>query len=344
MTGAARPVGGRKLLLALIVALAAAACQPSALPLVMPPTSTPIRPTNAAATPKETMTHFPQASTPTPTELRPTRAPLTGPVTVEKHLQFESAFLDKPRPVEVYLPPGYTADGAARYPVLYANDGQDMSQWRLKPALEALYAAGALPPIIVVAVSATSDRTTEYGTVEAVNANGMGARAGDYARFFTQELLPWVATTYRTLTGPEHTVVMGSSLGGLMAWDLAWNYPDLFGAVGMFSGSLWWRTDASSVAARQASRVAHVAVRAGPLRPGLRFWFEAGTQDETDDRDGDGVIDAIQDTTELIDALTALGYNADAVTYVQVEGGQHNQATWAKVLPDFLRWAFAPAE
>ena len=99
--------------------------------------------------------------------------------------------------------------------------------------------------------------------------------------------------------------------------------------------------DASSVAARQNSRVAHAAVRAGPFKPGLRFWFEAGTKDETDDRDGNGVIDAIQDTTELIDALTALGYNAGAdVEYVQVEGGQHNQATWAAALPDFLIWAF----
>jgi len=288
------------------------------------------------------MTPAPQLSTPAPTELGQATAPAAGDVTILKHPQFASAYLDKPRPVEVYLPPGY-AGSEARYPVLYANDGQDLAAWRLKPTLEALYAAGRLPPIIVVAVYATSDRSSEYGTLEAVNANGMGKRAGDYLRFFTEELLPWVNTTYRTQTGPAHTAVMGSSLGGLMAFDLAWNKPEQIGRVGVFSGSLWWRTDASSMPARQASRVAHAAVRAGPLKAGLRFWFEAGTLDEKDDRDGNGVIDAIQDTTELIDALVALGYAADRdVTYVQVDGGRHNPATWAEALPAFLRWAFAP--
>jgi enterochelin esterase family protein len=28
------------------------------------------------------------------------------------------------------------------------------------------------------------------------------------------------------------------------------------------------------------------------------------------------------------------------VEYVEVVGGQHNEETWAKVMPDFLRWAF----
>jgi iron(III)-enterobactin esterase len=275
----------------------------------------------------------------------PTAAPVTGAVTVEHHRQFASAYLDKTRTVDVYLPPGYAASGETRYPVLYANDGQEMAAWHLKRTLEALYAAGTLPPVIVVGVHASADRTREYGTVEAVNANGMGARAADYVRFFTEELMAFVDGHYRTLTGPGNTAVMGSSLGGLMAFDLAWNRPDLIGTVGVFSGSLWWRTDASSVAARQNSRIAHAAVRAGPLKPGLRFWFEAGTRDETDDRDGNGVIDAIQDTTELIDALVALGYTSDAdVVYVQVEGGQHSPATWAQALPTFLTWAFgAPA-
>lgn len=324
--------------LTVLLALAVTGCRPDASATPTPlPTHTPVAAITITPTSAVTMTLIPQPSLTAPAAL--------GAVTIVTHLQFASAFLDKARTVEVYLPPGYDAEGATRYPVLYANDGQDMAQWRLKPTLEALYAAGTLPPIIVVAVHATADRTSEYGTVEAVNANGMGKRAGDYVRFFTEELMPFVDTTYRTQTGPAHTAVLGSSLGGLMAFDLTWNKPDLIGTAGVFSGSLWWRTDASSVAARQNSRVAHMAVRAGPLKPGLRFWFEAGTRDETDDRDGNGVIDAIQDTTELIDALVGLGYAAEAeVVYVQVEGGQHNQATWAEALPGFLTWAFvAPA-
>ena len=74
----------------------------------------------------------------------------------------------------------------------------------------------------------------------------------------------------------------------------------------------------------------------------MRFWFQAGTEDETDDRDGDGVIDAIQDTTELIDELVARGWErGPALMYREVAGGRHEQSTWKDVFAEFARFAFA---
>ena len=71
-----------------------------------------------------------------------------------------------------------------------------------------------------------------------------------------------------------------------------------------------------------------------------RLWFSAGTREETSDRDGNGVIDAVQDTTELIDELVAKGWTrGERITYVQLEGGEHNEASWARLLPAFLEWA-----
>jgi hypothetical protein len=53
------------------------------------------------------------------------------------------------------------------------------------------------------------------------------------------------------------------------------------------------------------------------------------------------VIDAIQDTTELIDELARKGFRRGIdMVYTQVEGGEHNQATWGFILPYFLRWTF----
>jgi hypothetical protein len=73
----------------------------------------------------------------------------------------------------------------------------------------------------------------------------------------------------------------------------------------------------------------------------LRIWLEAATRDETSDRDNNGVIDAIQDTRELIDALVTVGYREGKdVVYVEFEGGRHNYETWARIFPEFLRWAF----
>jgi len=75
----------------------------------------------------------------------------------------------------------------------------------------------------------------------------------------------------------------------------------------------------------------------------LRLWFQTGTRDETADRDGNGVIDAIQDTTELIDELVAKGFQRGIdVAYRESEGGEHHESTWARVLPEFLQWSFPP--
>lgn len=262
-------------------------------------------------------------------------------VTIETIGHFKSHLLRNTRAVEIVLPPGYTAHPERHYKVLYLNDGQDLFHLHLPAILDRLYAQRAIEPIIVVAVHTTTDRLREYGIAGRPNAQGLGNRAKKYTDCLISEIMPAINRRYRTLHGATHTAILGASLGGLSAFDIAWNYPHLFGAVGVFSGSFWWRTDDSSPQAKQDSRILHRLVRASPACPPLRFWFQAGTEDETNDRDGDGVIDAIQDTTELIDELTARGYRTgDDIVYVEVEGGRHDQATWAEVLPEFLTWAF----
>jgi enterochelin esterase-like enzyme len=133
---------------------------------------------------------------------------------------------------------------------------------------------------------------------------------------------------------------MGASLGGLAAFDIGWQHANQFGAIGVFSGSFWWRSDDSSVEAKVASRIVHAMVRERGRRTGLRFWFEAGLYDETADRDGDGVIDAIQDTTELIEELVRCGHRRGHDLFYREVPGDHSPATWAEYLPEFLTWAF----
>jgi enterochelin esterase-like enzyme len=227
------------------------------------------------------------------------------------------------------------------YKVLYVNDGQDLEGLHMPETLVQLCDTRQIEPLIVVGVYANAQRTMEYGTAGIPNAQGLGAKARLYTKFLTQEVMPYINKHYRTLSGAAYTGIMGASLGGLSAFDIAWNNPHLFSRVGVFSGSFWWRTDDTNVSTKQHSRIMHKIVRQSPKREGLKMWFEAGTHDESSDRDGNGVIDAIQDTTELMDELRACGYH-DAIdmTYVQIEGGRHDQATWAKALPGFLTWSF----
>jgi enterochelin esterase-like enzyme len=241
------------------------------------------------------------------------------------------------REVWVYLPQGGVTPST---PLVVALDGQNMPAWRLEESLAGLAAGKQRTPPLVVAIAASADRIDEYGMAGALDYVGRGRKAAEFQEFVLSTVLPAVRTRYGLALDPARTGVIGASLGGLAAFDLAWLHPDVFGFAGIFSGSFWWRDDNSSPAARQASRLAHRLVRETPRSPRLRLWFEAGTRDETSDRDANGVIDAIQDTTELIDELVRHGYHRGFdLTYLEVRGGEHNEATWARALPEFLAWA-----
>ena len=264
-------------------------------------------------------------------------------IRVEAIDDFYSFELCNTRRIEIYLPPEYNPAADLHYPVLYLNDGQDAPVLHLVETLARLINAHKIEPIIAVAIHATVDRMNEYGVSNIPNAAGRGARAAAYAQFVIDELMPFIDRTYRTQPDAPHTALLGSSLGGLSAFDIAWYHSARVGGVGACSASFWWRTDNSTRQAQQATRIAHQIVRAGPKRSGLRFWFQAGTADESADRDRNGVIDAIQDTLEVMDALHSIGYQRDRdMKYHEIKGGQHHQATWAQALPVFLQWAFPP--
>lgn len=261
-------------------------------------------------------------------------------VKVRQHL-ISSNFLQREVCVDIYLPPHYKRPGMRTYPVVFFNDGQDMSAMQLIPNLTELYERQQLQPLIVVAIHA-ADRMQEYGTINQPDYLKRGSKATAYSQFVLDELLPFVRTTYRLSKDPALNAFAGCSLGGLSAFDLAWNYPRFFSLVGVFSGALWWRSQPFDPADPDADRILHNTVQSGRKREGMRFWLQTGTKDETADRNNNGIIDSIDDTRDLIFALKDVGYRYDnkEMKYVEVEDGVHHPKTWAVVLPDFLVWAF----
>ena len=66
-----------------------------------------------------------------------------------------------------------------------------------------------------------------------------------------------------------------------------------------------------------------------------------GTQDETADRNNNGVIDSIDDTLGLIDELVKKGYRRDsAIRFLELKDGKHDVPTWAIAFPYFLKWGW----
>lgn len=208
--------------------------------------------------------------------------------------------------------------------------------------LENLHTKNLIEPIICVAIHAGPDRKMEYGTAIQSDYLGRGARAGLYTLFVIQELLPLITKKFSLYQFRERAFA-GFSLGGLMALDIVWNHPAEFKKAGIFSGSLWWRSldHKHNDYHDEIHRIMHQQIKKGKYQPGLKFFLTTGSFDETHDRNENGIIDSIDDTLGLIKDLEALGYqNRKDIVYINYEDGQHDIATWARAMPEFLKWAW----
>ncbi len=254
---------------------------------------------------------------------------------VHEHAGIYSGNLQRKVNVDIFRPTQQTGPLS----VLLLNDGQDAKILKLEKTLTERYANPELPNLIVVGIHA-GDRLQEYGTAGIPDYMGRGNRATHHLSFVLSELLPFLEKRYDVKT--DHMAYAGFSLGGLSALDAVWLHPDRFSMAGVFSGSFWWRDTPVNGVYHDSDRIMHRRIAEGPHQPGLSFWFQAGTNDETADRNNNGIIDAIDDTLDLIKTLKDVGYNDQDIHYLEVEGGEHNFHTWSEVFPEFLAWAFPP--
>lgn len=255
-------------------------------------------------------------------------------------LKLKSVYLKRDVLTDVYIPAFLT--GKELPSLLLLNDGQDMSSMGWTNILDDFFDRHGKIPLVSVAIHAGSERKMEYGTASVPDYLGRGAKAGDYTKFLFQELLPHIR---QELGYPEfkQKLFAGFSLGGLSALDICWAYPHEFTRVGVFSGSLWWRMiDQTDPAYRdEEHRIMHDLVRKGNYAPWLKFFLMTGTQDETNDRNGNGIIDSIDDTLGLMEELEKKGYDKkNDMYYLELADGRHDVATWGKAMPVFLDWAF----
>jgi enterochelin esterase-like enzyme len=224
--------------------------------------------------------------------------------------------------------------------LLLLNDGQEAENLRLKESLESLYNTYRIKPVLVAAIHAGDERIQEYGTAGKPDYKQRGSKAAAYTKFVVTELLPLIKKE-TGISDFDTTAFAGFSLGGLSAMDISWNHPEFFNKVGVFSGSFWWRSKELGKGYTDNDRIMHNIIRNTVAKPGLKFWLQTGTNDETADRNMNGIIDSIDDTVDLIKELENKGYTRPGdIQYLEIVGGAHNPATWADAMPKFLVWAF----
>ena len=271
------------------------------------------------------------------------------PGTLVHYPSFPSNLVE-PRPVDVWLPDGYE-ESDSPYPVIYMHDGQFMFDrptspyastwertkgliyggvfWNVDETMARLVAKKQIRPTIVVSVWNLPNvkRRTEYMPQKPVteeigrllvaesDITREAITSDNYLRFLVSELKPFIDKTYLTKPDADNTLIMGSSMGGMISAYAVSEYPEVFGAAACLS-THWVLGEGAAVKWYKNN---------WPTAGNHRLYFDYGTKS----------IDAdYEPFQKMMDAvMRRKGYreNEDWVTR-RFEGASHRPKAWRERL------------
>ncbi|HUQ96971.1 MAG TPA: alpha/beta hydrolase-fold protein [Chitinophagaceae bacterium] len=226
--------------------------------------------------------------------------------------------LNRYRRIWVYLPESY-ATSHKKYRVLYMQDGQNVfdaatsfsGEWGVDETLDTL--GVQTKETIVVAIDHGGDkRITEYAPLD---MEKWGKAEGDaYARFLVKTLKPYIQKKYRVKRCRKYQTIAGSSMGGLISFYTALQYPKAFGTAGVFSPAFWVVPQLQDIIATRK-------------RIKSNFYFYAGKQESER---------MVPDMLAVFMQVSAKS-KAKLTTVIRT-GGEHNEARWRQEFPLFYKW------
>jgi enterochelin esterase family protein len=249
--------------------------------------------------------------------------PGTRPGTVVKHVWRSQVFPGTTRDLLVYLPAGHERTSPPARTMVF-QDGTAYSrpegEMRATMVLDNLIGAGELPPIVGVFIDpGVFPPATSGGAGESNRSFEYDTLSDQYARFLTDEILPFVAAQTRISDRAEDRAICGASSGGICAFMAAWNRPDVFSKVLSHVGSF---TDI------RGGHHVHSLIRKNPRKP-LRILLQGGSHDH-DHPNGDWWLANLG----MASALRFAGYDLE----VAWTGGEHSFVNGGAILPQSLRW------
>jgi enterochelin esterase-like enzyme len=220
----------------------------------------------------------------------------------------------------VYVPAQY--DGAKPACVMVFQDGASYQNpkgdYRVPVVFDNLIHKKEMPVTIGIFLNPgvfpdkkgnqAKNRSVEYDTL-----------SNKYAAFLEKEILPEVAKKYKLRDDPDARAIGGISSGGICAWTVAWERPDLFRKVLSHVGSF--------TNIRGGDRYPGM-IRKTPLKP-IRAFLQAGKKD-LDNEHGNWPLANLQ----MEAALKFKGYDHKFVMGEEGHNGRHGGA----ILPESMRW------
>ena len=241
---------------------------------------------------------------------------------IEKRTWKSNVFPETVRDWWIYTPAQY--DPAKPASIMVFQDGgsymNEKGQFRATVVFDNLIHKKQMPVTIGIFLNpgsvpsadsngkARSNRSFEYDTL-----------SPQYATFLEKEILPEVAKTHNISNNAKDRAICGISSGGICAFTVAWERPDLFSKVLSHVGSF-------------------TNIRGGDVYPGMirktepkpiRVFLQEGSND----------LDNLHGSWPLANRSmsAALKFAKYDFRYVEGDGG-HNGKHGGAILPDSLRW------
>jgi len=246
---------------------------------------------------------------------------------VTRHEWRSKIFKGTLRQYYVYVPSQY--DGTKEANVMVFQDGHayvsDSGSYRAPIVLDNLIARGELPLTVGIFVNpglftekiegrqgwknkVKSNRSVEYDTL-----------SNSYAKFLEQEILPEISKTLKLTSDPEKRVICGASSGGICAFTVAWERPDLFKNVISHIGSF------TNI---RGGHVYPALIRKSKKRP-IRVFLQDGSGD-LDNSHGNWWLGNLQ-------MEAALKYSKYDYQFIGGTGG-HDGKHGGSIMPDTFKW------
>ena len=239
----------------------------------------------------------------TPSPIPPSPTPLTCLSQAGTIKQDVISYTNPAQEFLIYLPPCYGELEDISYPVLYLLHGQTYTQdqWvrlGVPNIADQMIHSGETVPFMIVF---PDDR---YWNLQA------GAGFGDR---FIKDLIPYVDQNYRTIPDRAHRSLGGLSRGGGWVVKLGFEYPELFGSLGLHSPAIF-KEDAPYV----EKIIKNIVDENRP-----QLWLDVG--------DADRELASILRFEEM---LSRNNYIHEYYFYV----GDHTEIYWGAHVQEYLRW------
>ena len=230
----------------------------------------------------------------------------------------EAPQLKSVKKIWIYLPKNY-ASSNKKFSVLYMHDAQNIfdaktsyaGEWNVDEKLDSLQA-----PLIVIGIEHGNDKRMEELTPFKNEKYG-GGKADDYLDFIVQTLKPYVDKNYKTKTDKKHTLIMGSSIGGLNSFYAVLKYPKVFGKAGVFSPSFWFSKDIYTLMEQSKKTKA-------------KIYFLCG------DKESDDMVSDINKMEYLLNSNRCYCLNLNQKKIIK--DGQHNEKLWRDGFVQAILW------